>query len=402
VNAAEPQKFCQISQIGRHWTKGWSFGRNIHLLAVPMNNLGLNAFRSRLIDGWRANNVIRNRFQLIFRRGNSQLPKTTDGNLQNNDWKSRIPKFPFHKDVAPTIIPKADTPRVSKNLSFKQLMIKLKFSTAPELIYMAESHRLYFLTSVALTFIVSYNLFDLLDRSVRSLIKEYQENEQDLSPRENNIKTIKRGGLIALMASVYGVAAFVFATFPTRLVRRIEYVPGPQEFIRMVTHPWFPGRPSPVLTIPLENLRVGQRSKVWTGAGFYGTAHKSSFFFFIFEKGRLAPWIVDRNGWFWGDGRVYDVLFGKEPIEVAERGLSYDDRLRIQQNEASKRKVELRRELGPAWRAKAMGNLMKEDASKIRNAAKRALTSSYSGTKQIKHDDKKSISGNPPKIGKTS
>ncbi|ANB11883.1 hypothetical protein AWJ20_108 [Sugiyamaella lignohabitans] len=324
-----------------------------------------------------------------FKRNNTQLPKNVNdkNNLTSNDWKSRVPQFPFGKEVAPTLIPKANTPRVTKDFTFRQLVMSLKNAREPELLYTAESHRLYFLTSVALTFVVSYNLFDLVDRSVKSLIEEYKENPEDLSQRDNQIKAVKRGSLIALMASIYATAAFVFATFPTRLVRRIEYLPGNKEYLRLVTHPWFPGKPSPVLTIPLENLSIGKRSKVWTGSGFYGTAHRSSFFFFIFEKDKWFPWIVDRSGWFWGDGRVYDVILGKESIELAEKGLSYDDILRIQQNEASKRKTELRRELGPAWRAKAMGQLMKEDAVKLQGAAKRALNSSVSNHKQLPGED---------------
>lgn len=312
-----------------------------------------------------------------LKRFNTNLPKSSDAskNLQSNAWKSRVPKFPFHKDIAPTLIPKADTPRVSKILSFKQLVTMLRSSTKPELLYMAESHRLYFLTSIALTVIVCYNLFDLLDRSIRSLVKEYKENPKDLDSRENTIEAVQRGALIGLMAGVYGLAAFIFATFPTRLVRRLEYVPGPKEYLRIVAHPWFPGKPSPVYTVPVENLTIGKRTKVWTGDGFYGTAHRSSFFFFMFEKGRKLPWIVDRNGWFWGDGRVYDVLLGKELVDVAEKGLSYDQMLKLEQHYKKRQEAELRRELGPAWRLKSMGKLMQEDANKLRNAAKQAVLS---------------------------
>lgn len=334
-----------------------------------------------------------------LKRFNTQLPKSSDTkkNLQSNAWKNRVPKFPFHKDIAPTLIPKADTPRVGPSLSFKQLVYMLKSSTKSELLYMAESHRLYFLTSVALTVIVCYNLFDLLDRSIRSLIDEYKENPKDLDRRDNIVQAIQRGSLIGLMAGVYGLAAFVFATFPSRLVRRLEFVPGgpggAKEYLRIVAHPWFPGRPSPVYTVPVENLSIAKRTKVWTGDGFYGTAHRSSFFFFMFEKGRRLPWIVDRSGWFWGDGRVYDVILGKENIDVAEKGLSYDKILKLEQHYQKRQEAELRRELGPAWRLKAMGKLVQEDAERLRNAAKRAVLSSGSdSTRQSlpKEDDKKS------------
>jgi hypothetical protein len=322
-----------------------------------------------------------------FVRHNSQLPRSVDGRkLESNDWSSRIPKFPFHKDIAPTIIPK-DTPRVTKDFSFKQLMQVLLDSREPEVVYVAESHRLYFLGSVALAFVAFYNLFDLCDRSIRSMIREYEENEEDLQPIANVGKVLRRSGLVFILAATYSVAGFIFATFPTRLIRRIEYLPGLKPHLRMVSHPWIPGRPSPVITVPLENVTIGKRAKVWTGDGFYGTANRSSFFFFLYEKGKMAPWMVDRNGWFWGDGRVYDVLLGKEPIDFAEKGLSHDDLLKIKMNEKSKRETELRRQLGPAWRAKSMGNLMKEDYVKLSQAARKVVK--ITG----KNGDQKSIEG---------
>lgn len=323
-----------------------------------------------------ASSLLKNKLFQSRVRFNSNLPDRTDKNLTSNSWSSRIPKFPFGRDIAPAIIPKANTPRVTKNFSFAQLMETLKNSRGPELLYMAESHRLYFITSLALTFVACYNLFDLADRSIKGLIQQYEENEEDLPERENVIRVAKRGSLALLFCSIYALTGFLFAAMPTRLVRRIEYLPGPKEHIRLVTHPWIPGRLSPTYTIPIENLRIGKRAKVWTGAGFYGTANRSSYFFFLFEKGHYIPWIVDRNGFFWGDGRVYDVLFGKEPVELAERGLSYDDVIRIQNNETSKKKAELRRQLGPAWQVKMAGKIMKEDAQKIREAARRAVLDS--------------------------
>ncbi|CAN6596377.1 hypothetical protein TRVA0_001S02674 [Trichomonascus vanleenenianus] len=323
----------------------------------------------------------------ISKRFNSSLPKSVDGqNLESNELKSRIPKFPFHKDIAPTIIPK-NTPRVSKTLSFKQLMEILYASKEPELVYMAESHRLYFLACMALTFVACYNLFDLLDRGYRGIGELHAENEDNDPTVHNAMKTSGRVAMVAGLSAVYLICGITFAIFPTRLVRRIEFLPGAKEHIRFVTHPWFPGRKSPVITVPLENLSIGKRTKVWTGSGFYGTAQRSSFFFFLFEKGKLLPWVVDRNGWYWGDGRVYDVLFGKETVEFAEKGLSYDDVLMIQHNKAQQKKAELRRQLGPAWRMKVIGEMMKEDAQKVANKARGIGSSSKPGHKAIKGEE---------------
>lgn len=301
-------------------------------------------------------------------RFNSQLPRRIDDrDPLDNSISNRLPKFPFHKEVSPTIIPK-DTPRVSKTLPFKKLMQILKSSKEPELLYMAESHRLYLIASFALAFIVCYNIFDLLDRTLPAAYDLWKENEQDLPPVRNFIKSLGNIGLVLIIASVYSAAAYMFMMIPTRLIRRLYYLPGSKEHIQFVTHPVLPGRPSPVITIPLEKVTIGKTSKVWTGQGFYGTAQRTQFMFLLFEKGKFMPWIVDRSGWFWGDGRVYDVLFGKEPVDQAELGISYDDMLKIKQKQKNQVAFNLKQELGPAWKLKAMAGIFKEDVSKASSA----------------------------------
>lgn len=305
---------------------------------------------------------IRSSPQYGFKRFNSQLPESIDKrDPLDNSLKNRLPKFPFHKEAQPTLIPKADTPRVSKNLSFRKLMTILKSYQEPELLYMAESHRLYIAACFALSFIVCYNIYDLLDRAIPAAIEEYKKNEEDYPPVRNAIKCLGNMGIVVAIAAVYTSAAICFAMVPTRLVRRLYYLPGAKEHIQFTTHPFLPGRPSPVITIPLDKVTIGNTSKVWTGQGFYGTANRTQFLFLLFEKGKFTPWIVDRSGWFWGDGRVWDVLFGKEPIDQAELGLSYDDMLKIREKEANQISRNLKQELGPAWKLKAMANLMKED-----------------------------------------
>lgn len=301
-------------------------------------------------------------------RFNSQLPRQIDNrDPLDNSLSNRIPKFPFHKESAPAIIPK-DTPRVSKSLPFKKLMQILKESKEPELLYMAESHRLYLIASFALAFIVCYNIFDLLERTIPAAYDIWKENEKDLPPVRNFVNSLGNVALVLLIASVYSAAAYMFVMLPTRLVRRLYYLPGAKEHIQFVTHPVLPGRPSPVITIPLENVTIGKTSKVWTGQGFYGTAQRTQFMFLLFEKGKFMPWIIDRSGWFWGDGRVYDVLFGKEPIDQAELGISYDTMLKIKQKQKNQVAFNLKQELGPAWKLKTMAGIMKEDLNKAGSA----------------------------------
>lgn len=338
----------------------------------------------------------------ITKRFNSQLPERIDGrDPLDNSLKNRLPKFPFGKEAQPTIIPKPNSPRVSKTLSFRKLMTILKNSKEPELLYMAESHRLWIVSCFALSFIVCYNIFDLLDRTVPAAYEMYMKNEEDLPPVRNLVKTLGNMGMVLAIAGVYTLAAFFFAMIPTRLVRRLYYLPAtgvakpgtvaPQnvgrEHIQLITHPFLPGRPSPVITLPLEDVSIGKTSKVWTGQGFYGTAQRTQFMFLLFEKGKFFPWIVDRSGWFWGDGRVWDVLFGKEPVDQAELGLSYDDMLKIQQKQLKQATFNLKQELGPAWKLKAMAKLMKED---LQNAGEKL------GLIEAK-DSKKTIGGSKEK-----
>lgn len=343
-------------------TRSFSSFNSIGL--VRQSNL---IFARNRLSGSNVNQHVPVSAQLI--RFNSQLPRRIDErDPLDNSLSNRIPKFPFHKEVSPTIIPKADTPRVSKTLPFKKLMQILKASKEPELLYMAESHRLYLMASFALAFIVCYNIFDLVERTIPAAYDLWKENDQDLPPVRNLIRSLGNVGLVLLIASVYSAAAYMFIMLPTRLVRRLYYLPGTKEHIQFVTHPALPGRPSPVITVPLENVTIGKTSKVWTGQGFYGTAQRTQFAFLLFEKGKFMPWIVDRSGWFWGDGRVYDVIFGKEPVDQAELGISYDDMLKIKQKQKNQVAFNLKQELGPAWKLKAMTTLLKEDVSKAGSA----------------------------------
>lgn len=114
-----------------------------------------------------------------FKRFNSKLPESVDDrDPLDNSFKNRLPKFPFHKEAQPTLIPKADTPRVTKTFSFPKLMATLKSYEAPELLYMAESHRLYIISCFALSFIVCYNIYDLLERSIPAAIDDFKANRR--------------------------------------------------------------------------------------------------------------------------------------------------------------------------------------------------------------------------------
>ena len=105
--------------------------------------------------------------------------------------------------------------------------------------------------------------------------KEYDENEKE----ETNLAIRKREWAISLAmylapSAALFLLAYGAALFPTKLVRRIWYLPGPVEHIKFTSYPFIPGRPTPVYTVPLENLKRKHAARVWTGKGFYGTADK--------------------------------------------------------------------------------------------------------------------------------
>lgn len=274
------------------------------------------------------------------KKTDADLPRDIDPvDPRSNSLRSRIPSFPLGKEAQPTIIPKPDTPVVGPRLSFPEMMLILKNKKEPELMYEAEPHRLYFVICFCGSFVLA--LYGLMfgENLLSAAYMDWQANPTEEPFVHQMFKLGLRSAVPIAFTSVFLFLSYVLARFPGRLIRRLYYLPGsymkgvPEhmqgvDHIRFVTHPSIPGRPSPVLTVALNNLKCGEKTTIFTKDGFYGTASKSSFFFFIWEGKSWTPWVVDRSGWFWGDGRVWDVLFGKKSIKEAEKGLSEDDKIR--------------------------------------------------------------------------
>ncbi|KAK9481415.1 hypothetical protein V1514DRAFT_323756 [Lipomyces japonicus] len=259
-----------------------------------------------------------------------------------------VPKWPLSRESFPTLqLHTIRTPRVSKTLNFSQLMTLLERSKEPEvLLYQSEPHRLYFIVAYSLAFVcLIYGLL-FLDWALRESYRLWIDNLDDL-PKVHNAFWFGLRNLVSLAVfAVPSVFAYALIMFPTRLIRKMWYIPSRNKIephVRFVVHPLVPRSASPVITLPLSKIDRGVNSgktKVWTGDGLYGTASKSQFMIFLFEKGSKIPWVVDRQGWFWGDGRVWDVIFGKDSVEEAERGISGDDQIRISQAKAKQAKLE--------------------------------------------------------------
>ena len=192
------------------------------------------------------------------------------------------------------------------------------------------------------------------------LNKDYEENtEENIEPVRKREWALQFLGLSSMGFVAFG-AAYFFSLFPTRLIRRMWYLPGPVEHVKFTTYPLLPGRPTPVYTVPLENMVRRHKARVWTGKGFYGTADNSMFFFVLKEKGGKS-WVIDRKGFFWGDGRVFDFLFGKETLAAAEAGIPYDEQIGIMHREVKKKKKQLRDEHGIFYKWKLGAQDVKQD-----------------------------------------
>lgn len=290
--------------------------------------------------------------------------------VQSNDLKSRFPKFPLTKEIVPTLLPRPGVPQVGPKYTFRQVIQILKNKTKPELIYEAEPHRLYFLGCFCCAVVFTAYGLVLLEYAFFQSNKEYEENELELAEpirkREWLISLIK----YSILSGVMFAAAYGFGTFPTRLIRRMWYLPGPVEHVQFTSYPLLPGRPTPVITMPLSNLVRKHTSRVWTGKGFYGTADNSLFFFVLKEADKNKNWIVDRKGFFWSDGRVFDFLFGKESLAAAEAGIPYDEQIGIINRGVQKQRKELRAKHGFFYKWKIQSQDMKNDLKSAASYAK--------------------------------
>lgn len=294
--------------------------------------------------------------------------------VQTNEIRDRIPKFPLGKETVPTLLPRPGVPQVGPKYTFRQVIQILKNKTEPELIYESEPHRLYFLACFCCAIVFTVYGFVLAEYAWFQANKDYEENVE-----EKNEVIRKREWVLSLFKnSVFSVvmlaAAGAFAKFPTRLIRRMHYLPGPVEHIKFSTYPLIPGRPTPVFTVPLEHLTRKHTARVWTGKGFYGTADNSLFFFVLKEaingSKKSRSWVVDRKGFFWSDGRVFDYLFGKESIAEAEAGIPYDEQIGIVNRELKKKRKQLKEEHGFFYKWKLGAKDMKQDIDTATNYVK--------------------------------
>ena len=295
---------------------------------------------------------------------------------QDNDLKSRFPtSLNFEKEAVPTLLPRPGVPAPNK-YPLARLYDALTKKTEPELIYEAEPHKLYFVfcCAFALMFVIyGINAFNI---GYKLAFGMYEDNDMKLNEFQQNLQLIMHLSIVTILASLPLLAGIAFLLIPSRLIRRIWYLPpigvngqirpDGQSFIKFTTHPILPNRPTPIYILPLGTLQKSLTSKIYSGKGFYGT-NDSSFFFFLREGQKRIPFIVDRKGFFWGDGRVFDLLFSNDSIDKVENSKKIDEIYGDMIRERKQKEIEMRKELGFGWRTKASAKLMKEDIEKLKN-----------------------------------
>lgn len=295
---------------------------------------------------------------------------------QDNDLKSRLPSsLDFQKEAIPTLLPRPGVPAPNQ-YPLARLYDALSKKKEPELIYEAEPHKLYFVFcyAFALLFIIyGVNAFNIGYGLAWSM---FEDNDMKLSETQLNLQLAMHLSIVTVLASLPFLAGIAFLFVPSRLVRRMWYLPPVSEtghvrpdgqaFIKFTTHPNLPGRPTPVHTFPIGTLKKSITAKIYSGQGFYGT-NDASFFFFLRENNKRIPFIVDRKGFFWGDGRVFDLLFSDDSVEKVESAKKIDDVYGDLIRERKHKEIQMRKELGFGWRTKAGVKLLKEDIDKIRD-----------------------------------
>lgn len=295
---------------------------------------------------------------------------------QDNDLKSRLPtSLNFEKEAIPTLLPRPGVPAPNK-YPLARLYDALSKKKEPELIYEAEPHKLYFVFcyAFALLFVIyGINAFNIGYGLAWGM---FEDNDMKLSEIQLNLQLAMHLSIVTILASLPLLAGIAFLFVPSRLVRRMWYLPPVSEtghvrpdgqaFIKFTTHPNLPGRPTPVHIFPIGVLKKSITAKIYSGQGFYGT-NDASFFFFLRENKKRIPFIVDRKGFFWGDGRVFDLLFSDDSIEKVENAKKIDEVYGDLIRERKHKEIQMRKELGFGWRTKAGAKLLKEDIDKIRN-----------------------------------
>ncbi|QPG74372.1 hypothetical protein FOA43_001699 [Brettanomyces nanus] len=289
--------------------------------------------------------------------------------VQGNTLQDRFPStWKFDLEAMPTLLPRPGVPEPNRYPLAKMYQF-LKSKKEPELIYEAEPHKLYFVFCYAFAIVFIVYSVNALVIGRQLTDRMYADNEMNLENWKLDLEYIMHGVIVMVLGLLPLSVGFGFLWLPTRLIRRIWYLPagaGRGAYIRFTTHPLLPNRPTPIRIMPLGSLQKSITARIYSGKGFYGV-NDSSFFFFLRESGKKLPFIVDRKGFFWGDGRIFDLIFSNSSIDEVESSKKIDEVYGDMLKERRAKQQELRKQYGFGWRTKAAGKLMLNDISKIKS-----------------------------------
>lgn len=365
------------------------FPRNLHLVAR-------SAIRSPSLSLWRSFSVSPIKFQQKHQppHGNVPTPQNPNGipheifakqqvlsrripgeTPQENSMDARFPTtLKLEREAMPTLLPRPGVPEPNK-YPLAKLMNALESKTEPELIYEAEPHKLWFVFCYCFALVFMMYGINAFSIGYEIAFGMYNDNEMGLRELHKNLQLALHLVIVTVLSLLPFCAGVAFIFAPTRLIRRIWYLPREslntarldgKSFVQFTTHPLLPNRPTPTYTMEIGEIQKSITTKVYSGKGFYGT-NDSSFFFFLRPNNSRIPFIVDRKGFFWGDGRVMDMLFSNDSIDRVEQSKKVEVVYAEMIRENKEKELELKKEYGLGWRQKAQFKLMKEDVQKLKD-----------------------------------
>lgn len=292
--------------------------------------------------------------------------------VQTNSMADRFPSsWKFEQEAVPTLLPRPGVPEPNR-YPLARMYQSLKAKKEPELIYEAEPHKLYFVFCYAFAFVFLVYGMNALTIGWDLTWGMYYDNDMNLDKLHLDMELAMHIIMVLGLALLPISAGVGLICLPTRLIRRMWYLPGApgrEAYIRFTTHPLIANRATPVRVIPVSKLQKSVTAKIYSGKGFYGVTD-SSFFFFLRANNSRIPYIVDRKGFFWGDGRVFDLLFSKDSVDSVETSKKIDEVYGDMLKERRANQEKLKQKYGFGWRTKAAGKLMIDDVKQVIGEAK--------------------------------
>ncbi|KAH3668570.1 hypothetical protein OGAPHI_002324 [Ogataea philodendri] len=279
----------------------------------------------------------------------------------------------FHKDskeIDARLLTQTDAPEPSRFTTKKMFAL---LSAEPTLIHESRRSRLYTILSLcfgACFLVYGINVF-YIGREMS--LRIYNENEDELTPVKNKLRYAGHLSLVVVASTLTALCGVGLIMLPSKLVNKMWYLPGAASkapSVKFTTHSFIPYT-AKELQMPITNIKKNRFAKIYTGVGAYGT-DDTLFIFWLKQKGSRIPWLVDRKGYFWGDGRVFDLLFNDVPADPFERAEKIDQTYSEILKKKREEGLKIKREQSSVWRNKSAGHSMAQDVEKIIKATEKS------------------------------